>query len=402
MPLSPATGARVHAIVLAGLAMDAAIVSPVWTANRAFPLAPAFHLAGRVPAVITATLLAAGAIVLLLSAFRALPRWSVLAAAAAVALAISQDLSRFQPWLYQYLAMCIVLAPALGGDARLREARALNACRLILVAVYFWSGLHKLNEAFVHHVVPFLLGPVAARVPVLAAAEPAIGYVAPWIEIAFAIGLALPRTRRVAAAGAIAMHAGLLALLGPWALDYNPAVWPWNACMAVLVYELMWRADTPLSAVLWNAGWRPHLVAAVLFGLCPVLNFVGAWDDYPAFSLYAGNVTFGDVIVSGSVRDRLPAEAAAFLRPLSDGRSQLPLDAWARRSLRVPVYPAERVHRTIAASFCRGVVEDGDLELVEHRSAGWFYRPGFVTVVRTAALCPAEAAAMQASVKVRR
>ena len=47
MPLSPATGARVHAIVLAGLAMDAAIVSPVWTANRAFPLAPAFHVESR-------------------------------------------------------------------------------------------------------------------------------------------------------------------------------------------------------------------------------------------------------------------------------------------------------------------------------------------------------------------
>src|SRR5437868_242761 len=68
-------------------------------------------------------------------------------------------------------------------------ARAANACRFVLVAIYAWSGLHKMNAAFVAYAMPRLASPIVARVAALAAFVTPAAYAAPVVELAIALGL---------------------------------------------------------------------------------------------------------------------------------------------------------------------------------------------------------------------
>jgi hypothetical protein len=109
----------------------------------------------------------------------------------------------------------------------LKRAAALNACRLIIVSIYFWSGIQKLNPAFVRGTFPWMLAPftgvlsatVIARVHSLAVA-------APFVEIGIALGLLTQRLRNAVVFVAVAMHLFILASVGPLGLDYNNVIWP--------------------------------------------------------------------------------------------------------------------------------------------------------------------------------
>lgn len=377
---------RLYGIVLFFLLAGSAIAWPLWRAQRDFPLAPIVPWLNRLPGSTVPVLAVAAAAALLMSPLSR-GTWPAIVALGAGAVVIGQDQTRFQPWLYQYAVMALLLMTAFRDRSDESAARAENACRFVLISLYAWSGIHKMNAAFVAHIMPWLMSPIVARFPALAAIVTPAAYAAPLAEIAIAIAFLFRSTRRIAAALAIAMHIGLLFALGPWGLNVNAVVWPWNVAMIALVYALMWRSETDARTILWNRGWRPHLAAVVLLGACPALSFIGLWDDYAAFSLYSGNAPFGELVVSARVRDRLPAAAAPFTRELSDGDSFVSLDPWARQSLHVPVYPAERVHRAIASSLCPPAPRAGDVQLIDYRSAGWFYRVDPTPLVRRIDAC---------------
>ena len=57
--------------------------------------------------------------------------------------------------------------------------------------------------------------------------------VAPFVQVAFGIGLLIPRFRRASLIAAVAMHLFILAMFGPMGLNWNNIVWPWTAAMAI-------------------------------------------------------------------------------------------------------------------------------------------------------------------------
>jgi hypothetical protein len=75
------------------------------------------------------------------------------------------DQSRWQPWFYQYLAMLAALSGFYSNSCEDRRGAALHGCRLIVVAVYFWSGIHKLNAGFAYDGFPWLLRPFTGTLP---------------------------------------------------------------------------------------------------------------------------------------------------------------------------------------------------------------------------------------------
>ena len=266
-------------------------------------------------------------------------RWLGVGVLALAAFLVLEDISRLQPWLYQYSFM--LLALCLHGWGRIGAPDALNACRLIVVATYFWSGLQKANAGFFEVTYPWLVGPMTERLPDWAGSALLSGaYAVPIVEAAIGVGLLTRRFRKLAVASALLMHAFIMLCVGPWGNDYNAVVWPWNFAMCAFVLVLFWRAsDEPSpSAILVSgrnvssSGFALRAALLILFAFMPLFSFFGLWDSYLSSSLYSGASKQGYVMEwngsewQGTVIGNL-----------------------AMQELNTPAYPEERVFKSVFA-----------------------------------------------------
>jgi hypothetical protein len=359
--------------VVLGLAFAAGLLlaAPLYLSGRAYPLAPVLGALPPVPPPLDRLLL--GALVLALAgvAFAPWPRawaWAALGLGGALALG---DQSRWQPWFYQYVLMlgALVLARS--------KAETLAGWRLVLVALYVWSGVQKLNVTFVTKVFPWMLEPLAGAPS--AEAGPAViaaGLAVAAFEIAIGLALLRRRTRRAAVVAAVATHGLVLALLGPLGHGQNAVVWPWNVALAALAVLLFWRADDPAPAILAPTGSVPRAALLVLVGILPAASFAGWWDGYLSGALYSGNIRAAVVVMGEATAARLPAEMRSHVRTTGPGIRVLDLWEWSVAELRAPSYPEVRVFRRVGAELCRAADAPPDLLLVV------FGRPAALTGAR--------------------
>jgi len=354
--MPPARLLLVRVVVAAGLAAGLLLSPNLWQTARFYPTVPVWDALPDIPPA--AGRVAFGALLALLALVVVLPhrRWPVLAFVAAAGTWCLWDQTRWQPWVYQYLALLTAVGVARRDDA-------LNACRLVLAATYFWSGLQKLNVSFVTDVYPWLIGPVRLLLPEGPAAWlDGQGYAVAAGECGVGVALLVPWLRLVAVPLAVVMHAGLLYCLGPTGHDWNSIVWPWNAALPVLVVVLFARTrDVPARSVLWGS-WVGRGVL-LLFGVLPALSFVGWWDCYLSASLYSGNTPRAQLTLDETAVEALPAELQD--RHVSYGA--LDLQGWALDELNVPYYPARRVFRGLA----RRLGGPDHVRLVTHDRPDW-------------------------------
>ncbi len=106
----------------------------------------------------------------------------------------------------------------------------------------------------------------------------------PLCELGLGLTALWPRLWKVTALGAVLVHGGILVTLSPLFGDWNSAVWPWNAAVAVVAPMLC------LSQPKGAAFPSPAIVAvaAVLLGF-PALFYVGLVDAYVSHNLYSNN-----------------------------------------------------------------------------------------------------------------
>jgi hypothetical protein len=297
------------------------------------------------------------------------PRWWAAAATGLALILAADDQSRWQPWFFQYVAMLAALAIARDADD------TLAAWRAVLVGLYLWSGIQKLNVTFATHLFPWLLEPLAAALPAGLHRMLASGWmVVPVMEIAVAVGLLVPRLRNAAVVAAIATHLVVLGLLGPFGHGTNVVVWPWNAAMAALSALLFWNAGHAAGLhILVPRRLGAHAAALVLFGLLPALSFAGRWDAYLSGALYSGNVRAAVLSISDAVVARLPDPARRHVVTNRKGARVLDVWEWSMGELAVPSYPEDRVFRAVAREVCRLAGDPADVALVV------FGRPGTLT-----------------------
>lgn len=356
-------------MVAAALASGVLLSLRLFLATRAFPRVPVLRGWPLLQPPFDA--LALGALLAALCGVTFAPRpcrWAAAAAVLALVLAL-EDQSRWQPWFYQYVAM-------LGALAVARDCKdTLAAWRVVLVGLYLWSGIQKLNVTFVTRLFPWLVEPVSSVLPAgLQQALLAGWFVVPMTEIAVALGFLVPRLRNAAAIGAIVTHVVVLALLGPFAHGTNAVIWPWNVAMACLVALLFWnaRAASMLDTVV-PRRIGAHAVMLALFMALPVLSFAGGWDSYLSGELYSGNLKVGALSLTDRVAARLPDAARRHVMSDRVGANALDLYEWSMGELSVPSYPEDRVFRAVARDVCRLADNPGDVVLVV------FGRPGLFT-----------------------
>lgn len=347
--------------LLCGIALSLNLWFPV---SRSLPRAPLFIALPQkfiAPVEYLLSSLLAAALVALVFAKR--PMKYLIVVIVTLVLLCLLDQTRLQPWVYQYLAIFVVLA--LGHQqSRGERPTVLMLLPLIVASLYFWGGLQKLNYSFSHEVLLQLLKPVLTLSAVQLSAL-GIGVVA--IEIFTGFGLLLKRTRTICICLALAMHGLILGLL--IAQNQNSVVWVWNVALVLMVVVLFWRSDTSIAEVFshWqigSTGVRASIIVAVLYVVLPVLSFWGWWDLYLSGALYSGNTPVAVVRVAGPVYDRLAPTAKQQVFVTGSGEQMLPLHEWSMADLNVPPYPEFRVYQQLAREICRSAEDNSQAELI--------------------------------------
>jgi hypothetical protein len=154
------------------------------------------------------------------------------------------------------------------------------------------------------------------------------------------------------------MHAILLATLGPWSLDWNRVIWPWNVAMAIVLWLLAFRAQ---AGAVEKSGPLVRLVAtspffwliALVVALLPILNYFRLWDSHLSGSLYSGNNSEAIFFYDAGDSSHLPQGGRQFTYYYPGTREEFILiDNWAIGELEAPFYPEERYFRRVGAWMC--------------------------------------------------
>lgn len=338
--------------LLAGIAFSFELWFPL---TRAFPRAPLFV---ESPVLIDRLLTIILIGLLLAATFFQKSKILLPTAIAVLFLLAFFDQTRLQPWVYQYFLLLVALV--LTDEHR---DETIGLVQITLAALYFWSGLQKLNYSFSHEILPKLFEDVfpETQLPFIF-----IGILIAVFEFLLGIGLIIRKTRRIAVVLAVAMHISILMLL--IAKNYNSIVWIWNLTLILLIISAFWKSENSFEKTIkvsksQKINFAKAIVAASV--LLPVTSFFGFWDAYLSGALYSGNVAVGVVRVNDDLYEKLPPKArASVFQTANGGEKFLPFLEWSLAEMNVPVYPAQRVFEKIAADICQTAADKNRIELI--------------------------------------
>jgi len=363
---------------------------PLWLGKQEFPVIPLFGCLHQAPWWIDVACLVGlmlGLVGVTVSWNAGLKRsvWT-LVALCGLAL-VSLDQHRLQPWFYQLIIVAILCGLSQASHAR-------RGLIWIVISIYFYSALGKLDFEFLHTVgqqfwdgMWLLLGR-APREPTELAPVAWIALL-PLAELLLAAGLAYPPTRRWAGALACIFHGLLMLLLGPWGLQHSRGVFFWNLQFAGQAWWLFVRPDSwgatktvgaqvsappgsPFSraAVDWP-GWGNRLssaMALLVIGL-PAVERFGYWDHWPSWALYAPHSSRVEVWIASTRVDRLPDSLRQLMPQVSDEAAlwrRVPLERWSLAETASPIYPQARFQLGIALALARVVDSQYEIQAIVH------------------------------------
>jgi len=348
----------------------------LWIGPRSYPMVPVWSLLPPIEGVVAAGLYGCLFLLAVLAAVLPRPRWCIVGFLAIIAVFCLTDQTRWQPWVFQYgfLLGLVALSPAVGSGQN-DGARVLDVARLVVALTYVFSGLQKLNLNFMENDFPWIVSPITGVLPAVGSALEAFGFLVPFIQVAFGIGLLTQRYRRISLWLAVCMHLFILAMFGPTGLNWNNVVWPWTATMAIF--------DVLLFSQSSGFSWRKaatsrepaHLIAIILFALLPVLSFFNLWDSYLSSALYSGNLTEAQIYLSDIGAASLAPAIRSRLVHTSPDTNVLNVQRWAIEDLNVTPYPEGRVYKAVAKDVCGGMRDRSQLVLIVREQRMFFSRP---------------------------
>jgi hypothetical protein len=319
------------------------ICCKLWLASRFFPLVPVHDFLQAAPAVLHTILLGISLTgMLLFCVFPAKKIAAIIFIAELFSCLLDQN--RWQPWEYQFVCM-------LGAYIFLKDENRIKYCwQLILVSLYFFSGLNKCSPYFIYNVWDNLLLKKLAGI-----AQPPwwllkAGYAAALIELLAALALCFAPTRKVAVYTLSAMHLFNLLSLGPTGLQINMAVWPWNLLMPLLLAGLFYKEPFVFLKYRYYKPFYTAIILLAWWGL-PWLQLAGYWDKYLSGVLYSGSNEYLYICSNNGVAYK---RLSGCLMPAN---KNMPCDTaisafkWGMQQMNTAPYPEERVYRAIAASF---------------------------------------------------
>ncbi len=347
---------------LIGLALSPRL----WIGPRSFPPTPILAGLPAWPPALSHVLFG-GLFVLGLSAIALpRPRWSIGAFLLIIAAFCAFDQTRWQPWIFLYVVMLTTLLLfSWNSQDEAGRRYALNVARLIIATTYVFSGLQKINSNFFDYEFPWIVSPITNVAPVLKSPLYFLGMAVPFIQVAFGIGLLTRRYRRAALAVAVSMHVFILAMFGPFGLDWNNTVWPWTAVMAVFdIILFATKEDFDFRDIFMPAGKPYHVLFLALLVVAPLLSFFNLWDSYLSAALYSGNLTEGQIYASDAGAAALPGALRHWFVHTSTNTNVLNIQRWAVEELNAMPYPETRIYKRIAKDLCHQAGEPSQIVLI--------------------------------------
>jgi len=337
-----------------GLLAGIFLTLPLWSTIRTYPLAPVvpgFSLPNELHIALLFLIVFCLLFGLVYKKYRALV---VSIALGSLALSSLLDITRFHPWILHYFGILLLFSFLVGNKNN--HEPLLDAARIIVGGIYFWSGVQKINVYFITTVFPWFTEPFwAGANDFIISSFLAIGLFVPFIEAGFALGLFSKRFRNLSIVGSTAMILLVLAALGPFGHNWNSSVWPWNIAIFSMVIILFWKANFTLPEFIKRQRKNYiGLVMFLVFWIMPVGNIFGLVDDYLSWSLYSGHVPQAALVGDQLLLEKLSPAA-------TNGR--LKFTYWTMTEMNQIPYPADRVFRYIFADVCDLFADDDSLAL---------------------------------------
>lgn len=257
------------------------------------------------------------------------------------------DVARWQPWEYQYLFITFIFCYSVD-----KPKVFYNALVFLMASVYIFSGLHKLNGGFLYTVWENMMlrsfGGVS-RVQIASLQLHYVGLLLPAIELLCGLVLLRMKNKKWPAIILIAMHLFNLVFLGPWGINYNIAVWPWNVAMMGFLYLVFIQNKQQFLPSFLFAGW--NRVVLLCFGILPILSFWGLWESHFSSNLYSGKTKNLAVCVEKKYVPELNTYFSKDTHHICDRASMLKVQQWSFSELNLPPYPEDWYYRRWVKKF---------------------------------------------------
>ena len=147
----------------------------LWNSNRVIPYCSISNLLNNYAALLSDISISALILLLIFSFFFSKPLIKCFIILFLL-LSVSIDINRLQPWVYIYILMFFFTF--------FKNEETFTLLTIILFSsIYFWSGLHKINQSFLYETYYPLLKTIGASGLNLFLNETWIGYILPISEI---------------------------------------------------------------------------------------------------------------------------------------------------------------------------------------------------------------------------
>lgn len=327
-----------------GLLIGILLSSNAWGTARTYPLSPIINGFYLPYFIQTAVLLLVAGCLIVASLYKRTRTYTITLAIFGIFLLILTDITRLQPWVLHYSGVLILFSFIIPIKFK-STTYILDAARIIIGGIYFWSGVQKVNLRFFTEVFPWFTealwspwGQSAAAIAII------VGFLVPFIELAFAIGFFSRKFRTLSLLGATSMIVLVLLSIGPAGQNWNTSVWPWNIGIFSSVFILFWATDFGLIEFVRRQ--KNNLLAWCafsIFWLMPLGNFVGLTDHYLSWSLYSGKVPEATLIGEQIFLEKLSPSA---------DNGELNYVRWTLQDINLVPYPEKRVFLSVFESIC--------------------------------------------------
>lgn len=293
------------------------------------------------------------------------------------------DQSRWMPYNYQFVAMFLPFAffnwkPE--SDKAVAEAKWQRICAMlsiVVLGIWFWSGIHKINMRYFAVGYPWLLSPFTKLLPEhFLSWIYATAFVSTLVESGGALLLLFKKTRRLGVLVITAMHIVILLAFGPLGHSFNHSVWSWNVAMLVFLWLFFWN-NSYLSArdILLGTGKLGngilHKILLFLFVIMPVLSHFDKLDDFFAHKLYSWSTKEAEIeLLSERVINELPEEMRPWIHQLEERKFVHVLE-WSYSLFESPPYHADRVFKSIFHATCLQVRHPEEVRLLIFEAPNW-------------------------------
>ena len=336
----------------------------LWFADRLFPLVPVHEMLSSLPPLLHSIFFISSLACMVILPF--FPNKKVAAILLLLELlSCSLDQNRWQPWEYQFIFM-------LAGYVFIKDEKQIRfSWQLIMAGLFFFSGISKLNNAFIHDIWQHLMLRRWLGINTITPWLNRTGYMLPLIEMVAGIGLLIKMTRRIAVWVLCLMHLFILLMLGPFGLNINAVIWPWNLLMPLLLVSLFY--NTAFALRYFRSPNFFSWLVLLCWWILPWLQLKGYWDKYLSSVLYSGGVEQLFICTDNPAAKKQMAPYFDSTFRIIPCSTSLSVYNWGIKEMKTAPYPEPRIYHAIIAAWKKKYPGTKD--------RFYLYKPGFAPKV---------------------